>query len=126
VAHFRRRGAEAAAEGAVEVGEIAEPDGKGDGAHGPLGKTEVAEHPPRAHEPLAEHQRRERDPFTLEQHMDVTWRHVLAARHGGHRQLRAVHMLEDVGLDRFQPRRAHATALGDCRAVARGAARHRH
>src|SRR5262245_22089226 len=69
--HLGRRAAEAAAEGAVEVEQVAEADIEGDRTDGTCGTLRVHEHAVRAQESLAEHELRERLALGLEQHVDV-------------------------------------------------------
>src|SRR5580704_13943788 len=110
VAQLRWGRAKAAAEGAIEIGQIAEPDRKGDSADSQAGKTGVEEHSMRSHQAPAEHELRERYCFRLEQHMNIARRDMLAQRYCGHRQSWTAEIFQNIGLDRSQPCRAHATA----------------
>src|SRR5262245_30554751 len=65
------RAAEAAPEGALEIGYVAEADLGGDHADGASGAMRVHQQVVRAHEPLAVHEVRKRLAFRLEQPVDV-------------------------------------------------------
>jgi hypothetical protein len=121
--HVRRRAAETAAEGAVEVGQVGESGVEGDGADGAAGTTWIREHLVRAHEPLRQHEFRERCGLGRKQHVDVARRDAEMRRHGRHRQLMAGKVLRDERLGRAQPRRAHAASCGNVYGIARGAER---
>jgi hypothetical protein len=58
--HLGRRAAEAAAEGAIEMEQVAEADIEGNRTDGTSGTLRVHEHAVRAQESLAEHELRER------------------------------------------------------------------
>jgi hypothetical protein len=102
---------------AGEIGQVAEADLEGDGADGPARVARVAQHPMGTPEPLAEYKLRERGVLVLEQHLDVVRCHPLACCNGDDRQVAAVEMLGNVGLDLAQAGGAYPATLGERRGV---------
>ena len=110
-----------AAEGAIEIGEIAEPDIECHRADAAIGKARIAPHPVRASQPPAENEGRKGEPFPLDELVDVTRRHALPLRDRSNGQIAVSEVRIYVGDDRPQSRGTDTAAFGDRPAVSRRA-----
>src|ERR1700733_7386162 len=80
LANVGRRRAIAAAEGTVEIGQVAEAGFIGHRADTAVAVTRIGEHAMRARQPFAEHKIRERGAVFREQLTDIAFRYLLASR----------------------------------------------
>src|SRR6267154_850865 len=117
-AQVRRRTAKAAAEGAVEVGQIAEPDLQGDCGDGLIGAARVGQQAMRAGEALLENEFGERGARLLEQSLDVTGSDSVPRGDETNGPFFIAEIVQDAVLDALEARRTDAAALGDCARVA--------
>src|SRR5262245_45968011 len=97
----------AAAEGVVEVRQIAEADLEGDGADGPAGVVRMHQHSMGAFEPFSKEEARERGPFGAEEQLDVPRRYALTPGSRRQRQVMTAQMLGDLPLDRIESHSTH-------------------
>ena len=122
-AHVRGCGAEAAAKGPVEVGQIVEADLECDGADALVSPVRAGQHAMGARQALAEQEFRERAALQFEQHLDVARRYALASRNGIDAETGVVEIPGDVGFDCLQTRGPYPPAMGDFGGLARRAER---
>src|SRR5882757_4921721 len=122
-AHVGRCGAEAAAEGAVEIGEVPETRLDRNPADRVIGEPLVAQQTMGAGQPLCEYELRERGGFGLEQFADVDRRYAVTHRERLKRQGPVAQAAPNISLDCLQASRAHPAPLGRLSGIAGGAKR---
>src|SRR5215469_112583 len=118
---FRRRRVVAPAKGAIEIGEIAEPDIERHRANAAVAKARIAQHPVRASKPPAQDEGGEREPLALEELVYVTRRDALVPRDGGNGQSAVAEVRINIADDRPQSRGTDTAAFGNRPAVSRRA-----
>lgn len=99
------------AERAIEIGEVAEPGFIADRADVAIPVTRIGQQAMRARKALAKNKIRERRAVCRQQLTDITLRYPLASRDIGDHQAGLPDVLENIVLDRPQPRGAQALCV---------------
>src|SRR5712671_7394177 len=123
---FRGCHAIASTERAVKIGQISEPDIERYSADLLVGIEGIPQQPVRADKALREHILSEGRAFAFEQPLDPPWLDPMTCGDGRYREVGLVEPGCDVLLDRAQPRRPRAPALGDVGRVPRRSDGERH